>query len=94
VAEYIVIGVRKQSSDDESHRHISELCTAGPIRFTREEVIDSIREGNTWKTLADGRSARIHVIDTCPHGGCSVAPYLATNPDSTEKDNLENLDAC
>jgi hypothetical protein len=26
--------------------------------------------------------------------GCAASPYIRSNPDSTKKDNLENLDAC
>jgi hypothetical protein len=26
--------------------------------------------------------------------GCAASPYTRSNPDSTKKDNLENLDAC
>jgi hypothetical protein len=94
MTDHIVIGVRKTLSDDATHRHISDLCTAGPIHYTRQEVIDSIREGDSWKTLADGHSAEIHIVDACPHDGCSLAPYIATNPDSTASDNLENLAPC
>jgi Protein of unknown function (DUF3892) len=91
---YIVTGVRKETSADGTHRHISGVCTQGGIRHTRQEVVDSIRAGNRWKTLADGREADIQPVDTCPHPGCTASPYIRSNPDSTEKDNLENLDAC
>jgi hypothetical protein len=94
MAEHLVIGVRKALSGDATHRHISEVCTAGPIRYTRQEVIDSIREGDTWTTLADGRRAEVRIVDACPREGCTLSPYIATNPDSTGKNNLENLDAC
>jgi hypothetical protein len=93
-SEHIVIGVRKELSDDATHRHISGVCTAGPINYTRQEVIDSIREGDRWRTLADGSSAEIHIVDACPHEGCSLSPYIATNPDSTQHHNLENLAPC
>lgn len=94
MTEHLVIGVRKALSADATHRHISEVCTAGPIRYTRQEVIDSIREGDSWKTLADGHRAEIGVVDCCPRDGCTLSPYIATDPDSTDKDNLENLDPC
>jgi hypothetical protein len=94
VTEHIVIGVRKALSDDATHRHVSEVCTAGPIRYTRQEVIDSIRAGESWRTLADGDSAEIHIVEACPYHGCSLSPYIATNPDSTTNDNLENLHSC
>ncbi|HEV2944041.1 MAG TPA: DUF3892 domain-containing protein [Solirubrobacteraceae bacterium] len=91
MAEHLVIGVRKVASDDATHRHISEVCTAGPIRYTRQEVIDSIRQGDSWKTLANAHSAEIRIVDACPHDGCTLSPYIAANPDSTAIDNLENL---
>ena len=94
MAEYIVTGVRKALSADATHRHISEVCTQGAIRFTRQEVIDSIREGNSWKTLADGHAAEIQIVEACPRDGCSLGPYIATNADSTTGDNLENFDLC
>jgi hypothetical protein len=90
-SEHIVIGVRKELSDDATHGHVSEVCTAGPIHYTRQEVIDSIREGDTWRTLAGGSSAEIRIVEACPHDGCTLSPYIATNPDSTAIDNLENL---
>jgi hypothetical protein len=94
MTEYIVTGVRKTLSDDATHRHISDVCTQGAIRFTRQEVIDSIRDGHSWKTFADGSTAEIRIVGTCPRDGCSLGPYIATNHDSTTKDNLENLDRC
>ena len=93
MAEHFVIGVRKAMSADATHRHISEVCTAGPIHYTRQEVIDSIREGDRWMTLASGNRAEIHIVGTCPHEGCNLGPYIATNPNGTDQDNLENLDA-
>lgn len=94
MTEHIVTAVRKALSADATHRHISGVCTPGPIRYTRQEVVDSIREGDSWKTLADGYRAEIGIVDGCPWEGCSLGPYIATNHDSTEKDNLENLDPC
>jgi hypothetical protein len=91
MTEHVVTGVRKTLSADATHRHISEVCTPGPIRYTRQEVIDSIRAGERWKTLVDGHSAEIRIVDACLREGCSLSPYIATNPDSSEKDNLENL---
>jgi len=92
--EYVVTGVCKALSPDATHRHISELCTQGAIHFTRTEVIDSLSEGNAFRTLARGQSAEVHVVESCPHDGCTLGPYLATNPDSTGADNLENLPSC
>jgi len=86
--------VRKALSADATHRHVSALCTAGPIHYDLQEVIDSIREGERWRTLADGHSADIHIAGACPHDGCTLSPYIATDPGSTESNNLENLHRC
>ena len=94
MTEHFVIGVRKELSGDATHRHISEVCTPGPIHYTRQEVIDSIREGDGWKTLANGARAEIRIVESCTVRGCSLSPYIATNPDGTGVDNLENLNPC
>jgi hypothetical protein len=93
MTEHLVISVRKALSDDATHRHVSEVCTAGPIHYTRQEVIDSIRAGDSWKTLAEGNRAEIHIVDRCSHEGCTLSQYIATNPDASNSDNLENLDS-
>src|ERR1039458_5487739 len=41
---YIVTGVRKETSADGTHRHITEVCTQGGIRHTRHEVVDRDRK--------------------------------------------------
>jgi hypothetical protein len=84
--------VRKALSADATHRHLSGLCTAGPIHYTLQEVVDSLRAGDRWTTLADGHKIEIHIVDACPHEGCAHGPYIATNPNGTDQDNLENLD--
>ena len=94
MTDHFVIGVRKALSADATHRHISEVCTPGPIHYNRQHVIDSIRAGDSWKTLAEGYRGEIRIIDSCPVQGCPLGPYIATNPDGTGVDNLENLDAC
>jgi hypothetical protein len=94
MSEYIVTGVRRELAAGATHRHISEVCTQGAIRFTRREVIDSIREGNSFKTLAGGGGAQLYIVESCPHDGCSVAPYIATNPECAHEDDLKGLDLC
>ena len=91
---YIVTSVRKELSSDGSHRHIEGVCTQDGTHYTRAEVVDSIDEGDTWETSVDGYEAVIRPIDFCPRTNCDAAPYIRTNLDSTEKDNLENLDEC
>lgn len=92
MSEYIVTRVRHELAADATHRHISGVYTQGAIHFTRQEVIDSIRAGNSFRTLAAAGSARIHIVDCCRHDGCGLAPYIATNPDGTGRDDLEEVD--
>lgn len=94
MAIYIVTKVRKESSSDGTHRHVEGVCTNAGVHYTRKEVVDSINAGNLWKTSADGYEAIIETVNSCPKPNCSATPYIRTNPDSTKKDNLENLDAC
>lgn len=91
---YVVTKVRKELSADTSHEHIEGVCTEDGTHYTRQEVVDSIDDGNTWKTSADGYEATIEKMTYCPESGCLAKPYIKTNPDSTKKDNLENLDRC
>jgi hypothetical protein len=91
---YIVTKVRKELSSDGTHRHIEGVCTEGGTHYTRKQVVDSINAGSTWKTRADGYEATIKPIIRCRKLNCAATPYIETNPDSTKKDNLENLDRC
>jgi Protein of unknown function (DUF3892) len=61
---------------------------------SRADVVASIKAGNVWKTNAGGYEETIRPITYCRRGGCYATPYIETNPDSTKKDNLENLDPC
>ena len=94
MSTYTVTKVRKEPSDDGTHEHIEGVCTSGGTHYTRKEVVDSINEGNTWKTQADGYEATVETITYCPKANCYATPYIKTYPDSTKKDNLENLDLC
>lgn len=94
MANYIVTRVRKELSADSSHTHIEGVCTTAGVHYTRKEVVDSINAGNTWTTSADGYTATIKVMTYCPARACLATPYIKTNPDSTKKDNLDNLDPC
>lgn len=94
VATYTVTRVRKELSADRTHEHIEGVCADNGTHYTRKEVADSINAGNVWKTKADGYEAVIEVIRYCPRSNCVASPYLRTKPDSTKKDNLENLDHC
>lgn len=94
MSTYYVNKVRKETSSDGTHRHIEGVCTEVGIHYTRHEVVDSINAGNTWKTRVDGYEATIEPISYCPRAACLANPYIKTNPNSTTKDNLENLDEC
>jgi hypothetical protein len=94
MATYVVTKVRKEQSADSSHEHIEGVCVESGAHYTRQEVVDSIKAGNAWKTKAGGYEATIEAISYCPKAGCLAKPYIKTNPDSTKKDNLENLDRC
>jgi hypothetical protein len=88
---YTVTKVRKEDSADKTHKHIEGVITDTGVHYTRKEVVDSINNSNTWKTSADGYTATIQKMGSCPKPSCSASPYIKTNPDSTKKDNLENL---
>jgi hypothetical protein len=92
LARYIVTRFRKELSSDGTHRHIEGVCTESAVHYTRRQVVDSINSGNTWKTRADGYEAIIHPVRYCRKPQCYATPYIETNPDSTKKDNLENLE--
>lgn len=94
MATYIVTKVRKELSADRTHQHIEGVCTTAGVHYTRKEVVTSIDAGHTWKTSADGYEAVIEKMTYCPHASCLATPYIKTHPDSTKKDNLENLDLC
>ncbi len=91
---YTVTKVRKERSADGTHRHIEGVCTSAGVHYTRKQVVDSIKAGNTWKTQAGGYSATITTMAYCPKTGCMATPYIKTRPDSTKQDNLENLPEC
>jgi hypothetical protein len=94
MSTFTVTKVRKELSDDGTHEHIEGVCTGDGTHYTRGEVVDSINAGNIWKTSADGYEAVIEPVAFCPRASCYAKPYIRTNPDSTTKDNLENLDRC
>ena len=96
---YRVAGVRKQWSTDPSHQHIEGVCTIAGVHYTRQQVVDSITAGDTWKTSTDGYPATIETVVFCPKSGCHASPYittrpLSTKPLSTKIDRLENRDLC
>lgn len=94
MATFTVAYVRKQLAPDGTHRHIEGVCTEDGTHYTRQQVVDSIGRGNTWKTCAGGYEAEIRTVKYCPYATCTATPYIKTNPDSTKLDNLENLPPC
>jgi hypothetical protein len=91
---YIVAWVRKETSADGTHEHIEGVCTGAGVHYTRSEVVESIRAGNVWKTLAGGREALIEPVAKCPIPTCDAAPYIRANAGSIDRDDLEGLDCC
>ncbi len=94
MARYTVTRVRKERSADRTHEHIAGVCTQANGYYTRQQVVDSINAGHTWVTGAEGYTAIIETMNFCPKPNCYASPYIKTNPNSTKKDNLENLDRC
>lgn len=95
MASYTVTKVQMESSDEGGrHEHIEGVCISSGTHYTRGEVVNSLRRGDTWKTSANGRSATIREIQSCEHTGCHATPYITTNADATAKDNLDNLPRC
>jgi hypothetical protein len=94
MATFTVTKIRKGWSADKTHEHIEGVCTSDGTHYTRQKVVDSIDAGNTLKTSADGYEATIETMKFCPKARCLAQPYIKTKPDSTKKDNLENLDHC
>lgn len=94
VATYYVTRVRRELSEDASHRHIEGVCTRRGIYYTRAEVVLSLLNGHIWQTLAGRSSARILTTARCPHPDCALSPYIATDPAADADRNLENLDDC
>ncbi len=91
MAMYTVVRVRKEWSDDHSHRHIEGVLTASNTYYSCHDVASSIDAGHTWSTSVEGYTARITVQGYCPIPSCTTKPYLKTHPESWDLDNLENL---
>lgn len=90
---YRVTNVRREMSKDGSHKHIEGVCADG-VHYSVREVVESISEGNTWKTSVGGYEEAIVETAYCHKTNCWTTPYIETKPDSTELDNLENLPEC
>ncbi|GAB3403448.1 hypothetical protein [Flindersiella endophytica] len=91
MSTYTVTRVRKERSEDCSHRHLEGVITDSGRHYTRRQVVESIRAGDQWRTNGAGPSATIHALAYCPRGTCLATPYLATCSGGGELDNLEDL---
>ena len=89
-----VTKVRKEWSQDGTHRHIEGVCTTAGSHYTRKEVVDGINRGEDWHTSAGGATAKIKPMRYCPAGTCLASPYITTAPDHTRQNNLDNLPEC
>jgi hypothetical protein len=88
---YTVTKVRRVFSMDGTHKHVDGVITSGGVYYTRRQVVSSLRAGHTWVTQAGGLRATITECLSCPTPGCFATPYIKTNPNSTDMDNLEYL---
>lgn len=68
----------EELSADGTHRHIEGVCTSAGTHYTRQEVVDSINAGNTWKTSADGYEATIATMAYCVYGLDNEPPPVLT----------------
>jgi hypothetical protein len=80
-------------SSEGTYEHIEGVCVNG-VHYTRNQVVESIAANNVWKTQVDGYESIIESIAFCSKPRRTATPYIETNPDSTKKHNLENLDRC
>jgi hypothetical protein len=88
------VRVRKETSEDGSHRHIEGVCTADGTHYTRAQVAGDVQRGVQWLSSGGGATVAIRVIRFCPATGCLASPYITTAPDSTTSNNLDNLPPC
>lgn len=89
-----VTKVRREASQDGTHRHLEGVCADNGTHYTRRQVVDGINAGQVWVTSAGGRSATIKPMTYCPATNCLATPYITTERDGTAVDNLDNLPEC
>ena len=93
MVEYIVTKVRKGIVVG-GHIRAHRGCVRERRSLHPHQVVESIAANNVWKTQVDGYESIIESIAFCSKPRRTATPYIVTNPDSTKKDNLENLDRC
>ncbi|MGH3431136.1 MAG: DUF3892 domain-containing protein, partial [Mycobacteriales bacterium] len=84
MSDYTITKIRREWASDGSHQHIEGVLTKGGSHYTRRDVVKSIQGGHSWGTNSGGFRAIIRVVDRCPAEACDVAPYIVTNPDSSQ----------
>lgn len=84
-----ITSVHKEPSASGSHKHIGKVKTTADLIYSRQEVINSINQGNEWYSRSPGGTqARVRVRE-CRYG--DLTEYIRTDADSTTTDNLDNL---
>lgn len=87
---WLVSKVLWESAGD--HEHVVGVRTVGGYDSSNLEVARSIEAGESWFTsVAREPLARIRPLPRCPFPGCTLAPYLTTSPEDTERNRLECL---
>lgn len=88
-AQIVAVNTITSTAGAYSHRHISEVKTAGGEVLTRGEVVKKIEnEEQDFYTLVAGSKASVIVVK-CPV--CTASDYIKTTADSTTADNLLSL---
>ena len=97
MATYNVTKVDMQWSTNagsKNHEHIVGVKTGAGVYYSNQEVVDSIKAGNTWQTSVEGEpkaTIKEYQHTYCPEPKCLHKPYLTTAPDHSKKNNLDNL---
>lgn len=63
--QFTVTRVRRESSADGSHKHLEGVCTTSNSHYTRKEVVDSIKAGNTWVTSDHSTENNLENLPDC-----------------------------
>ncbi len=88
-AQIVAVNKVTSTAGAYSHRHISEVKTAGGEVLKRSEVVKRIQNGEqSFYTLVAGSQASVIVVK-CPT--CSANDYIKTTADGTTADNLLSL---
>lgn len=86
-----IVAVRKSlfagPFDRQRHQHIIAVKLANGVTLDLPRVIQQIKEGVAFYTVANGYQARVYAA------ACRLCrnPYITTSPDDTTANNLDNL---